>query len=369
MYVKRLILNHFRNYSQIDLSFGQDRIYINGNNGTGKTNILEAIYYLTLGRSFRKAEDTALIQKGEKEASIYLEYFSESDQKDHHLSTVIQPNSKIFAFEDEKVKSISKIFGKLIAVYYEPSLVFFFKDEPEQRRKLLDETCAQLSSTYLFALTRYKKLLKERNTALQQDYDSDVIDVLRNELINLSYRIVKDRKDVVKLLSKKAEEYYFKLFGEENRRFTLQYKTSSPLDDDQESFVEHSIDLFQKNKSLENIRKVTLIGPHRDDLLGKLNENSLAGYGSQGENRIASLSLKLAILDLLSDKLGSRPLLLLDDVTSDLDEKRCNNLLSCINKENQQVFVTGTKIPNGFDHYQVYTSNGNTLTKGEVNHE
>ncbi len=365
MYVKRLVLNHFRNYSQIDIPFGLNRIYINGNNGIGKTNILESIYYLTLGRSFRKADDASLIQKGEKEASIYLEYFSEKDQKDHHLSCVIQQNAKAFAYDDEKVKSISKIFGKLIAVYYDPSLVFFFKEEPELRRKLLDETCSQLSNQYLFALTRYKKLLKQRNTALQQNYDSDVIDVLRNELINLSYRIVKDRKDVVRALSKKVSEYYYKLFGEEDRRFGLQYKTSSPLDDDQDSFIKRSIELFQKNQSLESIRKLTLIGPHRDDLIGMLNDNSLASYGSQGENRIASLSLKLSILDMLNEKLGVRPILLLDDITSDLDEKRCHNLLSCINQANQQVFVTGTNIPNGFDEYQVYTSNGTSLSKGD----
>jgi DNA replication and repair protein RecF len=116
---------------------------------------------------------------------------------------------------------------------------------------------------------------------------------------------------------------------------------------------------------MENMRKVTVLGPHRDDLMGKLSGNSLASYGSQGENRIASLSLKMAVLDLLSDALGVRPLLLLDDITSDLDEKRCKNLLSCINMENQQVFVTGTKIPDGFNDYQIYTSNGNELTKGE----
>ncbi len=154
MFIRRIVLNHFRNYSQIDVNFGLNRIYITGNNGIGKTNILEAIYYLTLGRSFRKADDKALIQHGYDEASIYLEYFSEKDNKDHHLSCVINSSYKVFAVDDEKVKSLSQILGKLIAVYYEPSLVFFFKDEPEQRRKLLDEACSQLSPQYLFAIGR-----------------------------------------------------------------------------------------------------------------------------------------------------------------------------------------------------------------------
>lgn len=368
MFVKRLVLNHFRNYSQIDTAFGQDRIYITGSNGIGKTNILEAIYYMTLGRSFRKADDSALIQKGQKEASIYLEFHSEEDEKDHHLSCVINQDHKLFAFDDEKVKSIASILGKLIAVYYEPSLVFFFKDEPELRRKLLDETCCQLSPSYLYAIGRYKKLLRERNAALQRDLDEDVIQVLRNELINLSYRIIKDRKDLIDMLSQSAKSYYKALFGED-RDFQLKYKTNCPLDDDQESYVRNTIRLFEKNKSMENLHRVTTIGPHRDDLLGLLGSNTLAGYGSQGENRIASLSLKMAILDLLSEKLKKRPILLLDDITSDLDETRCHNLLSVINRPTQQVFITGTKIPQGFEDYQIFTSNGTSLTKGEQRHE
>lgn len=369
MYVTRLILNHFRNYEHLDASFGLDRIYITGSNGIGKTNVLEAIYYLTLGRSFRKADDRSMIQKGYDEASIYLEFHSEKDTEPHHLSCIISKDGKVFAYDDEKVKSLSSILGKLIAVYYEPSLVFFFKDEPELRRKLLDETCSQLSQKYLYAISRYKKLLKMRNIALQQNYDPDVIDAYRNQLINLSYRIIQDRKELVSSLSKKASDYYAKLFHEEGRSFTLKYKTSCPLDDDEESYIKESLALFEQSKSVENIRKVTALGPHRDDLLGTLNGNPLSAYGSQGENRIASLSLKLSVLEQLSEKLGVKPLLLLDDITSDLDEKRCRNLLSAINKDNLQVFVTGTKIPEEFLNYTIYTSDGTALQKGESHHE
>ncbi len=363
MFVKRLILQNYRNYEHLDISFPLKRIYITGNNGIGKTNVLEAIHYMSMGRSFRKADDPDLVQKGFSQASIYLEFYSEKDEKDHTLSCILSKERKIFAYDGEKVKSLSSILGKLIDVYYEPNLVFFFRAEPEQRRKLLDETCSQLSSQYLYAISRYKKLLKERNAALQRNCDSDVILAYRNQLINLSYRIVKDRKDIIKSLSKKTEENYNSLFQEENRFFTLGYKTSCPIDDDQESYVKNAIQLFENAKSYENIRKTTLIGPHRDDLIGFLNGNPISEYGSQGENRIASLSLKLSTLDLFSQRLNTRPILLLDDITSDLDEKRCLNLLSCINKENQQVFITGTRIPEGFLDYQIYTSDGKTLSQ------
>jgi DNA replication and repair protein RecF len=368
MFVKRLILQNYRNYKHLEIQFPLKRIYITGQNGIGKTNILEAIHYLTIGRSFRKAEDHDLIRKGMDEASIYLEFHTEMDNRDHTLSCLISNGRKAFAFDNEKVRSLSAILGKVTAVYYDPSLVFFFKSEPEQRRKLLDEVCSQISSQYLFAIGRYKKLLKERNTALQQDYDQDVIDAYRNQLMNLSYRIVKDRKDTIRILSGKAENYYQRLFGEEHS-FHLSYKTCCPIDDDQESFLKNSLASFEKSKSLENIRKTTLIGPHRDDLLGQLDGYDLSSYGSQGENRIASLSLKLSIMDLLYERLGARPLLLLDDITSDLDEKRCQNLLSCINQEDQQVFITGTRIPDGFSDYQVYMADGTTLQKGVEHHE
>lgn len=363
MYVKRLILNNFRNYSHLDVSFDPKRIYITGSNGIGKTTILEAIYYLTLGRSFRKAEDKNLIKKGTDEASIYLTFHSDKDDLDHSLSCVISSSKKVFAYDDEKVKSLSSIFGKLIAIYYEPSLVFFFKGEPELRRKMLDETCSQLSDKYLYAISRYKKLLKERNLALQQDYDSDVIMAYRNQLINLSYRIIQDRKQLISYLSKEANKNYHNLF-KDSAEFNLKYKTSCPLDDDQESFIKNSIALFEANKTIENMKRTTIIGPHRDDLLGKLDDYDLSNYGSQGENRIASLSLRLSILSLMKQKLNVAPLLLLDDITSDLDEERCQNLLSNIDKNEQQVFITGTKIPVGFSNFEIYKSDGKALTKG-----
>lgn len=368
MYISKLVLNNFRNYSHLETSFDLNRIFITGPNGNGKTNIIEAIYYLTLGRSFRKVDDVGLIKHNQNEANIYLEYHSMIDNSNHSLSCIINPKYKVFAKDGEKVKSLSSILGSLIAVYYAPSLVFYFQEEPEMRRKSLDETCSQLSQKYLFAISRYKKLLKQRNIALQQDYDKDVLNVLRNELITLSYRIVSDRKALINNLSKKSNRYYKLLFGED-RNLTLKYKTLCPIDDDQETFTKNMLSLFDKNQSVESIKKVTVIGPHRDDLLGYLDGSFVANYGSQGENRLASLSLKLSTLDLITEKYKERPLLILDDITSDLDDKRCENLLSCINQKDQQLFVTGTRIPNNFKNYEIYQSHNSTLTKEEITDE
>ena len=369
MFIKRLVLNNFRCYSHLDIPFDDEKIYLTGENGVGKTNIIEAIYYLTIGRSFRKADNEALIKTGEKEASIYIDYHSESDGLDHSLSCIIGHNYKIFAIDGEEVKKISSIFGKLLAIYYEPSLVFFFKDEPEARRRFLDEALCQLSPRYLYSIGRYKKLLKERNFAMQSNYDADVIETLKNQLIIHSYRIVYDRKHLIDKLSQKANSYYSLLFGKNDRKFELCYKTNCPLNLDEKNYVEQCKSLFEQNKSNENLKKTTAIGPHRDDLCGLLNGNELAQYGSQGENRLASLSLKLAVMDELKETLGNQPLLLLDDVTSDLDDARCKNLLSLTSKKNLQVFITGTTIRSGFENYKIYKTNGTELTTGGQHNE
>lgn len=357
MFIRQITLQNFRCYGSLSLSFPKDRIYLTGENGIGKTDIIEAIYYLTLGRSFRKADNIDLIKKGQKEASIFLRYHAEADSRDHSLSCVIGTNYKIFAYDGEKVNTLSKILGKLLAVYYDPSLVFFFKEDPETRRKFLDEVLSQLSPQYLFAIGRYKKLLKERNTALQQNYDIDVINVLRDELINLSYRIVLERNRLIQKLNGKANTYYSALFGNSEKKLSLFYHSNCPIDENQKNYRSKSLDAFESNRSNEALRKVTIIGPHRDDITATLSGNSLAGYGSQGENRLASLSLKLAVLDETKDTLHDTPLLLLDDVTSDLDDVRCKKLLKIIQKENQQVFITGTTIREGIKDYHILQIN------------
>lgn len=363
MFVRSLTLNHFRSYDHLEVEFPVSDIYITGNNGQGKTNLLEAIHYLTLGRSFRKAEDRELIQEDEKEASIYLTYHDEKEGKDHALSCLIGHGYKAFSLDNQKIKTLSELLGKLLAVHYDPSQVFFFKDDPSERRKLLDETISQLDSKYLYAISRYKKLLKERNIGLAQNYDIDVLNVLRDQLVSLSYRIVLERKRLVGILSEKMTRIYRSLFSSE-KSLSLLYKTNCPIDDDQESFTKNAKVLFETNKSSENLRKLTLIGPHRDNLVALLDNKDVSRYGSQGENRLASLSLRLAIREFFQEKTGRDPLLLLDDVASDLDTTRCRNLLQSI-KGHGQAFVTGAQIREGFEDYQIYVAIDHSLRRKE----
>lgn len=362
MFVKRLVIDNFRCYKHLDISFTSNCNYITGVNGIGKTSIIEAINFLTLGRSFRKADNSQLIKLGENNASIYIEFFNEAENKNHTISTIISKDSKIFAYDGEKMSSMKEILRKLVTIYFIPSLVFFFQDEPENRRKYMDETLSQFSPQYFYSISQYKKFLKERNAALQQNYDSDIIDLLKDKLNNHAYRIVHDRKQLVNELNPLINNYYSALFNEAST-LNLQYKTNCPKDDDQDSYIKEALNLFDKSKSNEYLKKTTLIGPHRDDLIAFLNKKPLGGFGSQGENRLASLSLRLATLNLYKKKLNVTPILLLDDITSDLDDQRCKNLLSLISKENLQVFITGTYVRNGFENYQTFKTDGNTLVR------
>ncbi len=360
MFVKHLTLNNFRNYEHLDVQFDSPNIYITGDNAAGKTNIIEAIQYLSCGRSFRKASDSELIMKGASEAYLTMTYHSDRDNQDHTISAKIGKDYKTFFFDDEKVRSLSSILGKFLVTCYDPTQVFFFRNEPADRRRLLDETLSQISPKYLYAISRYKKLLKERNAALSHDYDKDVIDVLRNQLINLSYRIVLERTNLIKNIVAPVNETYKSLFGEDCS-LQLVYKTNCPIENEQEVYVQESLKLFDRNQSNENLRKQTLIGPHRDDLGALLNKKDLVGYGSQGENRIATLSLKISLKNYLHKTLQDEPVLLLDDVTSDLDKTRARNLLSHITTG--QTFVTGTRITEEFNGYVVYETDGKELRR------
>lgn len=342
MRIRSLRINGFRNHSDLLMTFDFKNTFIQGENASGKTSILEAISFLSIGRSFKRANSEDLINHSSLQASLYLIYSDDLDSKDHSISCLIDRKNKAFAIDDEKVSSLSKILGKLLTVVYEPSLVFFFRDSPEYRRRFLDESLSQLSPRYLYAISRYKKLLKERNTALLREYDRDVIDVLRDEMINLSYRIVKERKEIISKLDKKANSIYKELFGSNDKELKLFYKSNCSTSSDQSSFVIEQKDRYEKNRSDEMLKKTTSIGPHRDDMIATLNGKAIEECGSQGENRIASLAVRLALAEVIKEELRREPILLLDDVCSDLDEKRRSNLFTLLSKGDKQVIITGT---------------------------
>lgn len=337
MFVCNISLVNFRNFSSLKSEFAQGVNIICGDNAVGKTNLIEALYYLSLGRSFKKANDKEIIKIGENEGQLLVNYIDKSSIK-HSLEGRILQEGKIIYFDEEKVSSIAKILGKLVCVVYSPLMVSLFRDEPSERRRFIDSYLSLMSDKYLYALTRQKKLLKERNNALLNNYDEDVISIITEELVNISYRVYFLRKGLIGKLNTLVDGIYQQLFKGE--KLTLKYVTNVPEESDQEQFILKYREKIERIKSEERIKKTTLVGIQRDDLKAYLGNKEVYAYASQGQNRLVTLALNLAISKILEEHFKDKPILLLDDVFSDLDNSRQKDLINYLKKENQQVFIT-----------------------------
>ena len=238
-----------------------------------------------------------------------------------------------------------------------------FKDDPQERRRFLDETLGVLSKDYLYTLSRYKKILKERNTALSQsEYDRDVLAVLTKELIKCDYIIAKQRFGLVERLNTLVDEIFREI--EPNKKLELKYVSTLPNITDSKTFMEQVEILFEKKKSEEAIKKCTLIGIHRDDLKAKIDNQDLDSYCSQGQNRLATFALKMAVAKLIEEIKGEKPIIILDDVLSDLDITRCKNILMYLEKGGQ-TFITIAEIGKVelTKNYKLYEIDNNEIVR------
>ncbi len=359
MQIRRIRLINYRSFDNLSLEFDNKLNYICGPNAVGKTNLIEGIYYLSLGRSFKKNKDKDLIKENNNLAQISIEY--ESKKEEHTLRADISSKSKIIYFDDMKQASVTSIVGKLNCVVYTPSSVMLFQNDPGERRKLMDSCLSSLSSKYLYALVRHKKILKERNVALAQGYDENVIEVLTDELINASFVIYEQRYKLIDELNKNIEKIYCELFGT-NQKIILEYVTNVPKIKSQEEFKSELRKYHDSIKTEERIHKTTLIGIQRDDLKAYIDDQSVFAYASQGQNRLLVLALEIAISKIIENKIGEPPILLLDDVLSDLDEKRRNNLLEYLQKQGQ-VFITSANEIEDLPNCDVYQIKNNQVKR------
>lgn len=325
MWIRELKLSSWRNIESGDVRFQNGLNIVSGPNGAGKTNLLEAVNYLSQVRSFRRTSDRDLIARGTKQADIEGLFSMESETYSKTVSIRVCASSKAVSVDGKKAPTLSSFFGTVNVVSFDPRRVFLFRGEPSERRRVLDEILSSIYPKYLFSLSRYRKLLKQRNQALQQRMDEDVIGVLTRELISCAYRIVSNRADLVKRADEKARVLYRNLFGE--GELEIRYRTDMPPTDDFETFRSEASDLFDRKRSIEAIRRSTALGPHLDDISCTIDGEPVQSRGSQGQNRLASLSFILAAASILGESRRDPPILVMDDVLSDLDEERRGRLL------------------------------------------
>lgn len=334
MIVKELELHNLRNYEYLKVNFNKGINYIYGENASGKTNILEAIYFLSLTRSFRTNEIEELIKKDASFARILAKIDTQSASKTLEIS--FNKSGKKILVNGKKVLKISELNSLINVISFIPKNTNLLKDAPKERRKFLNIYLSKFSNNYLKTLSVYEKILKERNDAFKAyKINPTLIDILTNQLISLNKEIYLYRKKFVNEINKYLADV-FKEVSLTNEKLKMEYE--SFLNNQNENIENFLKNEFENIKEEEFKRKQTLIGIHKDDFKIYIDEKDVSLYGSQGENRISIISLILSLYFLNKEE---KPIIVLDDVISELDEKHEENLLKYLENFNQ-VFITNT---------------------------
>ncbi|MBF7121675.1 DNA replication/repair protein RecF [Pediococcus pentosaceus] len=347
MYLKTLELHNFRNYADLVVEFGSGINVLLGENAQGKTNLLESIYFLALTRSHRTNSDRDLISWKTKAARV-----SGSVQKEHTVTPLEinlsskGKNAKVNHLEQSR---LSQYVGQLNVILFAPEDLSIVKGSPAVRRKFIDMEFGQMSSKYLYNSAQYRSVLKQRNQYIKQlqfnpKGDQVYLDVLSDQLAAHGAEIIFQRIQFLKKLEKWSQEVH-KEISQGKEKLSFQYV--SPISSDQADTTEKTYAalqaLFQKQREKELQQGKTLVGPHLDDVRFMVNDKNVSTFGSQGQQRTTALSVKLAEIDLMKEETGEYPVLLLDDVLSELDDSRQTHLLTAIQNK-VQTFITTTSL-------------------------
>ena len=341
MRISRLHLEQFRNIESLSVFPCETVNIIYGDNAQGKTNLLEAIWLLSGAKSFRGAKDADLIRFGESRALIESDFFCAGRQQ---TSKIQLEGKKTAWLNDIRQDSITAFAGIFTTVVFSPSHLGLVKDGPAGRRKFLDTSICQITPRYIGMIGQYQRILLQRNTLLKDiSYASallDTLDIWDEKLSALGGVIIRMRMEYTRRLQKEAEDIY-KGISMERESFSLDYRPFElPV---QEGQTQRDISSLLLEKMMQNRSEdlrsgSTGIGPHRDDLEISINGRSVRSFGSQGQQRSSVLALKLAESRCIGDILGERPVILLDDVMSELDQNRREYLLNHLT--GSQIFIT-----------------------------
>lgn len=347
MILKEINLRNFRNYSDLSLSFSDGINVFLGENAQGKTNLMEAIYALSLARSPRTSNEREMIQWQEEAA--HVSGTIEKRNAQYPLEIHFSKKGKMAKINHLEQKRLSQYVGTLNVVLFAPEDLELVKGSPVNRRKFLDMELGQMSQVYLHDLVQYQRILKQRNLYLKQllygkAKDEVYLQVLTEQLAIAGASVVKFRLEFVQKLEKWAQPLHSQI-SHQKEKLEIQYKSSVPFsgEKDKDALYLKLLEEQVRVQQRERDQGQTLFGPHRDDLVFYVNERNVHQFGSQGQQRTTVLSLKLAEIECMKDVLGEYPILLLDDVLSELDDDRQTHLLKTIEKK-VQTFLTTTSL-------------------------
>ena len=335
MIITKIELSNFRNYDSLSLELDDKTNILYGKNAQGKTNVLEAIYLCSTTKSHRSSKDAELIKFENNEGHIKL--FINKKGREYRIDIHLRKNkSKGIAINGIPIKKASELFGILNMVFFSPEDLNIIKNGPAERRRFLDSELCQLDKIYLSDLTTYNKILNQRNKLLKDMvYRPDLKDTLPvwdMQLVETGRKIIRRRKQFVDELNEIVHDIHYRISGEKED-LLLQYEPSI-----EDIFFE---DELSRVKERDMRQCMTSVGPHRDDLLFSIGEVDIRKFGSQGQQRTSALSLKLSEIELLKRSIHDTPVLLLDDVLSELDSNRQNYLLNSIHDTQTLITCTG----------------------------
>ena len=358
MIIKSIELADYRNYDSLNLQFDKGTNILYGDNAQGKTNILEAIYVAAITKSHKGSKDKEIINFDKEEAHIrtYLEKDGVETRVDMHLR---KNKSKGIAVDGQKLKKAADLLGLCNVVFFSPEDLGIIKNGPSERRRFVDMELCQLDNIYLYNLNHYNKIVNQRNKLLKDMYMNpdlkETLNIWDMQLVSYGNKIIERRKLFVEQLNEIIYDIHKKLSGN-REEIKVVYEPNVEI----ENFEND----LRKNQDRDMRSKITSVGPHRDDFCFLVGDIDIRKYGSQGQQRTAALSLKLSEIELVKKVTKDNPVLLLDDVLSELDSNRQNYLLNSIGDIQTIITCTGLEefVNNRFEINRIFkVTNGSVI--------
>ena len=340
MKINNLILKNYRNYRNLNIDFCSSQNIIIGNNAQGKTNIIEAIYYLAITKSFLCNNEKIVINRESNSCSIIANIISNDINK--NLCVNIGLDDKILKINKKIINRHSDYLGNFKVIIFTPDNVRLLKDSPGNRRKFFNIELCQLYNKYLNVLNSYNSLLKQRNEYFKMikiyNQKNDLyLEILNNKFVSDMLIITKYRSDFIDMINKYIDDIFYNISGQKGLRIEYLPVVTSYNDDKSFEITLNKINsLYEKERNNGG----SLFGPHRDDFCFYLNDFDLSSFGSQGQMKMAILSLRIAELFVFKDVSGETPVLLLDDIFSELDVDKRNKLINYLNFDVQSIITT-----------------------------
>lgn len=335
MIIKSLELTNYRNYEHLNISFDKGTNILYGDNAQGKTNILEAIFLSSTTKSHKGSKDREIINFKYEEA--HIKSIIEKDEIETKIDLHLRPSkSKVIAIDGNKIKKAAELLGLSNVVLFSPEDLNIIKSGPGERRRFADIELCQLDNFYLYNLSNYNKIINQRNKLLKDIYFNpdlkETLGIWDSQLVSYGSKIIERRKSFTEQIGEILTDYHSKLSGG-REKIEIIYEPNVSIEE------YDSLMASSRNKDIS--AKMTTIGPHRDDFVFLVNGIDVRKYGSQGQQRTVALALKLSEIELVKKIVKDNPILLLDDVLSELDSNRQNYLLDCIGDIQTIITCTG----------------------------